>query len=125
MGKIYTGYFAGNGQWPDGAYPIGITRFPPKTWYGVNWSALAPSEELLRSYQNKQIDEYIFKLRYIKELEDKLLTPEAVRRELEKISDTVLGGGDIVLCCYEKPEDFCHRHILAEWLGDDITETRK
>lgn len=26
------------------------------------------------------------------------------------------GGKDIALICYEKPTDFCHRHLVAEWL---------
>jgi len=26
------------------------------------------------------------------------------------------GGKDIVLCCYEKTGEFCHRHVLAELL---------
>lgn len=25
-------------------------------------------------------------------------------------------GNGIALCCYEKPDDFCHRHFLAEWI---------
>lgn len=24
----------------------------------------------------------------------------------------------IILLCYEKPSSFCHRHLVAEWLGD-------
>ena len=24
---------------------------------------------------------------------------------------------DICLICYEKPSDFCHRHLVAEWLN--------
>lgn len=28
----------------------------------------------------------------------------------------------IVLLCYENKSGFCHRHILAEWLGMDIEE---
>ena len=36
------------------------------------------------------------------------------------------GGKDVALCCYEKPGDFCHRHILAKWItentGIEITE---
>jgi len=35
---------------------------------------------------------------------------------LEQISQ----GRDIILCCYEKPEDFCHRKILADWLSDVV-----
>jgi len=27
-------------------------------------------------------------------------------------------GDNVVLCCYEKPGDFCHRHILIKWLGE-------
>lgn len=23
---------------------------------------------------------------------------------------------DIALICYEKPSDFCHRHLVADWL---------
>jgi len=23
----------------------------------------------------------------------------------------------IILLCYEKPADFCHRHIVADWLN--------
>ena len=24
---------------------------------------------------------------------------------------------DIVLLCYEKPDEFCHRHLVAEWFN--------
>lgn len=41
---------------------------------------------------------------------------------LERVS----GGRDVALCCYEKPGDFCHRHLLAEYLtkntGVEVTE---
>ena len=26
---------------------------------------------------------------------------------------------DIVLVCYEKPSDFCHRHLVANWLTEN------
>lgn len=26
---------------------------------------------------------------------------------------------DIALICYEKPSDFCHRHLVAEWLNQN------
>ena len=35
---------------------------------------------------------------------------------------------DIALVCYEKPEEFCHRHLVADWLrkyGHDIKEWEK
>ena len=108
---IYTSYFSNYRNFPQNFIPIGITRYPPKNWKGINLDILAPSEELLKRYKNKEIDEYIFKKRYFKELSDKNLTSADVRQQLEEL-------GNIILCCYEKPDDFCHRHLLAEWLGE-------
>lgn len=34
--------------------------------------------------------------------------------DLERASQ----GMDVALCCFEKPGDFCHRHILAKWLNE-------
>lgn len=28
-----------------------------------------------------------------------------------------VGENDIALICYEKPTDFCHRHLVADWLN--------
>ena len=30
-----------------------------------------------------------------------------------------VGENDIALICYEKPSDFCHRHLVAEWLSQN------
>lgn len=30
-------------------------------------------------------------------------------------------GKDVVLCCWEK-SGFCHRHLVAEWLGIEEAE---
>lgn len=116
--KIYTSYFANWRHFPGEAVAVGVTRFKPDYWQGANLESLAPSEGLLRDYRNKNVDEYVFKMRYLGELRERGLTPEFVRNELYQYSK----GFDVVLCCYEKPKDFCHRHILAEWLGTDIEE---
>ena len=113
MGKIYTGYFAGIRNYPSGVLIIGITRFKPEYFKGINLESLAPSANLLRQYKNKEIDNFIFKQKYIQEIEDRGFVAKSVRQILEEIA----GNRDIILCCYEKPSEFCHRHILAEWLG--------
>ncbi len=50
------------------------------------------------------------------------LDPRFVLRQIEEFAQ----GRDAALCCYEKPGDFCHRHILARWLtegtGVEVTE---
>ena len=116
--KIYTSYFANYRNFPGEAKVVGVTRFAPAYWKGANIAALAPSEELLREYRSCNIDEFMFKVKYLRELGDRKLKPEFVREELEKFSK----GFDVILCCYEKPNEFCHRHILAEWLGNDVKE---
>ena len=40
--------------------------------------------------------------------------------ELDEILN--LSEGDIALVCYEKPGDFCHRHLVSSWLPYEITE---
>ena len=29
-------------------------------------------------------------------------------------------GPDAILCCYEKSGEFCHRHMAAAWLQDEL-----
>ena len=121
MARIYTSYFANWRNFPEGSLKIGITRFPPAYWKDeINIDKLAPADWLLRQYQNKQIDEYMFAIEYKNQLNDRGLTPYAVRTILEAVAK----DRDIVLCCYEKPDEFCHRHILAEWLGEDVEELK-
>ena len=38
-----------------------------------------------------------------------------VVKELYKLAEKSQDE-DIVLICYEKPGDFCHRHLVANWL---------
>ena len=110
--KIYTSYFANWRNFPIGSKAVGITRFAPTYWKNPNLEVLAPSKELLNQYRSNDIDEYMFKKKYFKELEARGLTPKLVMQELQK-----LGAETVILCCYEKPGDFCHRHLFAEWMG--------
>ena len=31
----------------------------------------------------------------------------------------------IILLCYEKPDDFCHRHLVAQWLTEHGYDTQE
>ena len=44
------------------------------------------------------------------------LNPQDVYNKLYELSV----GKDCVLLCYEKSDDFCHRHIVAKWLEDNL-----
>ena len=108
---IWTSYFGNYKQFPSGAYVVSITRFPPKNWNRLEMKSLAPSEELLKQYKSNQIDEKIFKWKYLQEIEDRGIDKSSLRNFFNSL-------GDVILCCYEK-DGFCHRHILNEWIGGD------
>lgn len=112
--RVYTSYFAASQNFNKNAIVLGITRFPPSWWNGLNIDKWAPSEKLLRQYRNKEIDEFVFSIEYIQELRERGFTQKKVKEILE----TIGGNRDIILCCYEKPGDFCHRHIFANWMTD-------
>lgn len=59
----------------------------------------------------------IFKNKYLTEVLGRL-EPERVEREIADIV-AAAGGTFAVLLCFEKPSDFCHRHLVAGWLGRD------
>lgn len=116
---IYTSYFSNWRNFPEGAKVVGITQYPPKGWDTTkqNWTGLAPSPELLQQFKNHQINEAVFKFQYLEELEKKYGNK---KQDIVNYLKHISQEHDLVLCCYEKKGDFCHRHILREWLEDSI-----
>src|SRR5690554_3546634 len=117
--EIYTSYYGnirklGNNR----IIPVGISLGIPKWFNGHNLRYLAPTYKIL---QLATQEEYI--PAYIKLLEN--MDMERFRFDLTVISESE-GGKDIALLCYEKPGDFCHRRIFADWMkektGYDIKE---
>ena len=116
---IYTSYFGNWRNFPEGSVAISITQFPPKTWKGLELRSLAPSEQTLRQFKNKEIDETIFAYQYLTGLNKDSNLKERVRALLMHLNQE---HGNVVLCCYETANDFCHRHLLADWLDLNIKE---
>lgn len=112
--KIYTSYFGNSSRLhAAGVEPIGISRWQPRWFRGKNMKNLAPTSYMLSD--NCTHEEYI-----------RLYNDILNNLDLDKLrSDLEVIGHDVALCCYEKPGDFCHRHILADYLnqhGWDIQE---
>ena len=106
--KIYTSYFAMLKKIPEDMVPISIAISTPKWYQGECYKKIAPDYfmvENLKKYND--ID------RYKKEYWSKIkhLTVQGIVNDLKEISN----GKDVVLLCYEKPTDFCHRHLIAKW----------
>lgn len=114
--KVYTSYY-GNAAVLDlyNVVKIRIALYAPRyTKAHENCPSLAPSKSLLSDIKNDLIGPPEYTVRYEEELSQ--LNPEKVYQELLDLGK----GRDVVILCYEKPPDFCHRHIAANWFKDEL-----
>ncbi len=92
----------------DAKKKIGISRIPPSWFMRENWTALAPSLDLLTAYKSGAIDEKGYCQWFYRE--------SLAQLDPMKIYRTLESKGFPVLLCYEKEGEFCHRHLVQEWL---------
>ena len=117
--NIYTSYFGNMRNIPAGMVPIAICAKTPAAYTGIRYKTLAPKYDCLMQYKQNHNEE-----NYIQQYNSQVLSrlsPAGVVRRLELLS----GGKDVVMLCYEKRGDFCHRHLVAQWLnnyGYDVKE---
>lgn len=116
--RIYTSYFAKARKLPPNIVPVSICGKPPFPWSGLKYPKLAPKKEFWKKWHDEHLGEGYYREHYFGEVLS-CLDPSAVRRELQELVGT---GKDVALLCLERPGDFCHRHLAAEWLGKDVEE---
>ena len=98
--KIYTSYFS-NRVLKDIDYErqvaisIGLPRY--RKWLGRRIKQLAPTWEMVK------MPEPEYRIKY-QNILDNLNPSELDIRDCD------------ILLCFEMPDDFCHRHLVAEWL---------
>lgn len=107
---IYTSYFGTLNKIPKDIIPIAICGKSPNWYTGLEYKKLAPKYGFFMDWKETHDDSKYTKCFYEQVL-DKLDVRETTK-ELYALSN----GNDIVLLCYEKPSDFCHRHLVAHWL---------
>lgn len=117
---IYTSYYARARSFPNFVH-IRISTSAPK-WYPFQTEGipeLYPGFDLVNALKTGEITEEEYTRRY----EEKLtrLDKTKILRKIWELSN----GKDVLLLCYEKEGDFCHRHIVAKWLDANITELPK
>lgn len=84
---------------------VAISQGIPRWYKGRRYMPLAPSWELI-----KIKDEELYRRAYYTEVLSKL-DPKEVYDDL---------GPDAIMLCWESPRKFCHRRIVAEWLGNAL-----
>lgn len=108
---IFTSYFAKLKSLPDNIIPISICGKAPQWYKGLQYKKLAPKYDFFIKWKENHNNYY-----YIKCFNEQVLSelnPHQVLDELYNLSK----DKDIALICYEKPSDFCHRHLVAEWFN--------
>ena len=99
--NIYTSYFAQLKNFPSNFVTVSICGWPPKWYNGLGYK------------NNPDIEKYTN--RFNKEILSKI-SPQDFINDIKKITNN---AENVVLLCYEKPSDFCHRHLVAEWINDN------
>lgn len=127
---IYTSYFAMLKKMPKNYIPISICAKVPEWYTGLQYKKLAPKYDFFMKWKQSHDNEY-----YIQCFNEQVLSylnPYDVISELINMLDNqtkmmvkmtncpIWSNPDIhiVLICYEKPSDFCHRHLVAYWFNN-------
>lgn len=114
--KLYTSYFANVRNISNTILPCAIVYKPPQGFIGLHYPKLGPSYSIFSEYKIKNNTN-----RYIQRFYNEILSnlnPQKVVNDLYQLSN----GNDIVLLCYDKPNAFCHRHLVSKWLNDNRFE---
>ena len=107
---LYTSYFSNIKKLPKDIIPISIAAKAPSWYNGYEYKVLAPSFSIFKEYK-ETLNEEQYVSRYSYEILRKL-NPHYIARDLLKLSN----NKSFALICYEKPDKFCHRHLVSFWL---------
>ena len=111
--NLYTSYFAKVKHLQEAGFNnlVCVAGYAPKFFYDIPnarfYPDLAPRKDWFWEWKNNHLSNDWYIEKYNETVLSKL-DPNKV------VSD--LGDGAVMLC-YEKPGDFCHRHLIADWLS--------
>lgn len=103
---MLTSYYARSANHPNA---VSIAGRCPEWYHGREYKKLAPTLAIFKKYKEDGDQNYYIE-HYYKEVLNKL-DPKKVFEDL---------GAHAVLLCYETPDKFCHRHLVAQWLRDQL-----
>lgn len=92
-------------------YPLSISQFAPAWYSGPQFKQLAPKPDMISAYKAGELLVPEFTVLYKERVLNKFDPVEIYERLTRYYTE------DVTLLCYEKPGDFCHRHLVSEWLA--------
>ena len=116
---IYTGYFEKTDEYKaKGLTPVSIAGKCPENYHGFEYRRLAPKYEWWKKWHDEHLGSAWYKQQYQNTVL-KNLSASDVCHDLERF------GKDVILLCYEKPGEFCHRHLVADWFEQNNIQVKE
>lgn len=111
---IYTGHYGGPQKVSGSIVKVQVSNSTPVP-VDIRFEKAIPDWAfIVKPYKDGEIDKEEYERRY--------------REQLDKFGENIIGvveyfnstGKDYILLCYEKPGDFCHRHILSAFINERL-----
>lgn len=113
---LYTSYFAKLRSLPDNIVPVSICGKAPEWYQGLQYKKLAPKYDFFMEWKRNKDNNFYIKC-FQEQVLDKLNPTDVILDLSKMVYSYNIGENDIALICYEKPSDFCHRHLVANWFN--------
>lgn len=134
---IYTSYFAKLKSLPKNVIPISICGKAPDWYTGLQYKKLAPKLSFFTEWKENHDNDYYVKC-FTEQVLNSLdvytvvnelynLLPEEEKSLIRTVNCPPWANPyvNIALICYERLEDFCHRHLVAEWLNRNSVKCKE
>lgn len=113
---LYTGYYAKLSYYKQqDLIPISISGKLPDGMDMLWWKFLAPTWYIWKNWHDG-----IFTNEQYTDLFYSQVLSTMPQERIEQIKNTIVemnrNHTNYILLCYETPEQFCHRHLVADWL---------
>lgn len=118
---IYTSYFDNLKNLPRYIIPISICGQAPDWYRGLQYKKLAPKYKFFMEWKKNKDNNYYIKC-FNEQVLDKLCPHHVV---FDLYNFLISEDYDVCLICYESPNEFCHRHLVAKWLNDNGYECKE
>ena len=88
---------------------VSIAGRAPHFFKGREYKKLAPKRWFFVKYKEDNDEQF-----YTEQYEKEVLSQLDPQKVLEEI------GEDSIILCWEKSGKFCHRHLIAKWLSENL-----
>lgn len=114
--NIFTSYYANIPNIPQGYITVSIAGKCPSFYNGLEYKKVAPKIQFFTEWKKNNDNDYYTHC-YNEQVLNTLNATDVVQDIINLAKEQNYSNNlNIVLLCYEKPNEFCHRHLLSNWL---------